>query len=303
MDKSGDCAGKGRGVPLFRRFGKGYSSSMKYTKKYTLFAAASCLFILAGCGSSADKQKLEADRPVESLYNQAADMLDRGEYNEAARLFEEVERQHPYSQWATQAEMMAAFSYYKKTRYDEAILALDRFLELHPGNPNSDYALYLRALCFYEQISDVSRDQEMTRWALDSFDTLINRYPDSRYARDAIFKRDLTLDHLAGKEMEIGRYYLKATQTNAAMNRFLNVIKNYQTTTHVPEALHRLVEIYLTLGLQGEAMRVAAVLGHNYPGSPWYEDSYKLLTPELRQQVLESRSWVDKTVDSLFKPQ
>ena len=275
----------------------------KHTRKILLVSAFGSMMVLAACGSSGDKKKLEANRPVESLYNQAADSLDKGQYNEAARLFEEVERQHPYSQWATQAEMMAAFSYYKNTRYDEAILALDRFMELHPGNPNTDYALYLKALCFYEQITDVARDQEMTQLALESLETLINRYPDSRYARDATLKRDLTLDHLAGKEMEIGRYYLKANQTNAAMNRFLSVVRNYQTTTHVPEALHRLVEIYLTLGLQGEATRVAAVLGHNYPGSQWYEDSFKLLTPELRKQVMEDRSWVDKTVDSLFKPE
>lgn len=276
---------------------------MMNIRKYLLFSAVASLVVLTGCGANKEKQKLEPDRPVESLYNQAADSLDRGEYNEAARLFEEVERQHPYSQWATQAELMAAFSYYRKTRYDEAILALDRFMELHPGNPNTDYALYLKSLCFYEQITDVARDQEMTRLALESLETLINRYPDSNYARDAALKRDLTLDHLAGKEMEIGRYYLKSGQTNAAMNRFLAVVKNYQTTTHVPEALHRLVEIYMTLGLQGEASRVAAVLGYNYPGSTWYEDSFKLLTPELRKQVLENRSWVDKTVDSLFRPE
>lgn len=290
-------------VPLFRAGGTGYSGRMKKTRPYLLISVLGSLALLTACGSSGDKQKLESDRPVESLYHQAADALDRGEYNEAARLFEEVERQHPYSQWATQAEMMAAYAYYKKTRYDEALLALDRFLELHPGNPNSDYALYLKALCFYEQITDVARDQLMTEMALESLDALISRYPDSRYARDATFKRDLTLDHLAGKEMEIGRYYLKSGQTNAAMNRFLAVVKNYQTTTHVPEALHRLVEIFMTLGLQGEASRVAAVLGHNYPGSPWYEDSFKLLTPELRQRVMEDRSWVDKTVDSLFKPE
>lgn len=275
---------------------------MKNMPRYLLLSVTASL-LLTACGSDGDKKKLEADKPVEQLYNQAADALDRGEFGESARLFEEVERQHPYSQWATQAELMAAFSYYKRTRYDEAVLALDRFLELHPGNPSSDYALYLKALCFYEQITDVARDQEMTKLALESLDTLINRYPDSNYARDASLKRDLTLDHLAGKEMEIGRYYLKSGQTNAAMNRFLAVVKNFQTTTHVPEALHRLVEIYMTLGLQGEASRVAAVLGHNYPGSQWYEDSFKLLTPELRQRVLENRSWVDRTVDSLFKPE
>lgn len=274
---------------------------MKHMTKTLLLTASVSMLLLSACGGTKE-QKLEAERPVESLYNDAASALENKNYDEAARLFEEVERQHPYSQWATQAEMMAAYSYYKRTRYDEAILALDRFMELHPGHPNTDYALYLKALCFYEQITDVARDQEMTKYALDSLDTLINRYPESPYARDANLKRDLTMDHLAGKEMQIGRYYLKAKQTNAAMNRFLSVIKNYQTTTHVPEALHRLVEIYMTLGLQGEATRVAAVLGHNYPGSPWYEDSFKLLTPELRKQVLEDRSWVDKTVDSLFTP-
>jgi outer membrane protein assembly factor BamD len=295
-----------RALPLFRMSGKGYSAIMKQdtkhmTKSLLLTASLTAMLLVSAC-SGTKEQKLEAERPVESLYNEAAGALEQGNYDESARLFEEVERQHPYSQWATQAEMMAAYSYYKRTRYDEAVLALDRFMELHPGHPNTDYALYLKALCFYEQITDVARDQEMTRYALESLETLINRYPESRYARDAGLKRDLTMDHLAGKEMEIGRYYLKSNQTNAAMNRFLAVVKNYQTTTHVPEALHRLVEIYMTLGLQGEATRVAAVLGHNYPGSPWYEDSFKLLTPELRRQVIENRSWVDKTVDSLFKP-
>ena len=259
------------------------------------------LFLLSACSGDGDKE-LQEDRPVESLYNEAAASMDAEEYTKAATLFEEVERQHPYSEWATQAELMAAFAYYKDLKYDEAILALDRFVELHPGNKDIDYALYLRALCFYEQISDVARDQAMTREALDAFDTLVRRFPDSRYGRDAILKRDLTLDHLAGKEMEIGRYYLNRGQTNAAINRFLKVVKDYQTTTHIPEALHRLVESYMILGLPGEALHVAAVLGYNYPGSPWYEDSYKLLDPAQRQQLSEQRDFWDRTVDSLFKP-
>jgi len=197
---------------------------------------------------------------------------------------------------------MAAFAYYKDVKYDQAILALHRFIELHPGNKDIDYAYYLQALCFYEQISDVARDQAMTKEALLSFETLIRRFPESKFARDATLKRDLTLDHLAGKEMEIGRYYLHQGQVNAAINRFRTVVKDYQTTMHVPEALHRLVEIYMTLGLKGEATRVAAVLGHNYPGSPWYEDSYKLLDPVQRQQLLDNRGFVDRTVDTLFKP-
>ena len=160
----------------------------------------------------------------------------------------------------------------------------------------------MKALAYYEQISDVARDQAMTEEALRAFDTLITRFSNSQYTRDSKLKRDLTLDHLAGKEMEIGRYYLNRNQLNAAINRFRTVVKDYQTTTHTPEALHRLVEAYLTLGLRTEATRVAAVLGHNYPGSEWYEDSYKILDEKSRQELLEDRSFVDKTVDSLFKP-
>lgn len=261
-----------------------------------------CVSVAACSGNKLDPQKME-DRPVESLYNEAADALDKNDFRTAVILFEEVERQHPYSQWANQAQLMAGYSYYKDTRYDEAILALDRFIDLHPGHESVDYAHYLKALSYYEQISDVARDQAMTTEALNALDTLIRRFPDSRYARDANLKRDLTLDHLAGKEMEIGRYYLNRGQVNAALGRFTNVVRNYQTTTHTPEALHRLVEIYLTLGLKEQATRVAAVLGHNYPGSAWYKDSYKLLDPEQRQRLLDSRSWVDRTVNSLFKPE
>lgn len=259
--------------------------------------------VLAACssGKSVDQNDMEP-REVESLYNEAAAAMDAGEYQQATRLFEEVERQHPYSQWAVRAELMAAYASYRDGRYDEAILALERFVELHPGNKDTDYAFYLRALSYYEQISDVARDQAMTKQALDAFNTLIRRFPDSQYSRDATLKRDLTLDHLAGKEMEIGRYYLTRKQHNAAINRFRTVIKEFQTTTHVPEALHRLVESYMTLGLRGEALRVAAVLGYNYPGSKWYERSYQLLDDDLRRQLIADRDWVDKTVDSLFKP-
>lgn len=265
------------------------------------------LSLMACSSSKKDGEVLEGGEappaaPVEELYNEAADALDAEQYNKATGLFEEVERQYPYSKWATKAQLMAAYAAYQDDRYDEAILAIDRFVELHPGNEDIDYAYYLKALAYYEQISDVARDQEMTEQALKAFDTVITRFPNSQYTRDSKLKRDLTLDHLAGKEMEIGRYYLNRNQINAAINRFRAVVKNYQTTTHVPEALHRLVEAYLTLGLRPEATRVAAVLGHNYPGSKWYEDSYKILDEKSRQQILEDRSFVDKTIDSLFKP-
>jgi outer membrane protein assembly factor BamD len=279
-----------------------------YTHKQMLMTVGllACVsFALPGCsyfkgGSSTPEQEAPSD--AESLYGRAEAAMKAGEYLEATRLFEEVERQHPYSPLATKSEIMAAKSSYEDERYDDAILALDRFVELHPGNSEVDYALYLRALSYYEQISDVARDQAMTQNAMDSFDTLIKRFPESNYARDARLKYDLTRDHLAGKEMEIGRYYLNRGEINAAINRFGVVIQDYQTTTHTPEALHRLVESYLTLGLNDQAVRIAAVLGHNYPGSKWYQSSYKLLDPNLRSRILEDRSWFDRTVESVFKP-
>jgi outer membrane protein assembly factor BamD len=264
-----------------------------------------CLAALAAipaCSGSKDASKqAQVEKPVEELYNGAAKALEEKRYNEATRLFEEVERQHPYSQWATKAQLMAAYSAYEGDNYDDAILALDRFIELHPGSEDIDYAYYLKALSYYEQISDVARDQGITKDSLEAFNTLVQRFPDSKYARDAKLKMDLTYDHLAGKEMEIGRYYLNRGEVNAAINRFRTVVKDYQTTSHVPEALYRLTAAYLTLGLHTEAARIAAVLGHNYPGSKWYEDAYKIVDPKLRDQVLQDRSFVDKTVNSLFR--
>ena len=272
-------------------------------KKSILFAVV--VLALGACsgGKSVEKTESQPDpESVEVLYNRAANALDKGNSNEAIQLFEEVERLHPYSQWSNRAQLMSGYAAYSNQNYDEAILALDRFTELHPGHESVDYAHYLKALSFYEQISDVARDQQMTELAMDSFETLIRRFPESQYVRDATLKRDLTLDHLAGKEMEIGRWYIHQGHINAAINRFRSVVTTYQTTTHVAEALHRLVEAYLTLGVKSEAVRIASVLGHNYPGSKWYERSYKLLDDASRKKILDKRGFVDKTVDSLFKP-
>ncbi len=265
-----------------------------------LFCAVLALSLPA-CSSDDKDAKPQVETPVEELYNNAQAALKAKDYDEATRLFEEVERQHPYSQWATKAQLMAAYSAYEGDNYDDAILALDRFIELHPGASDIDYAYYLKALAYYEQISDVARDQGITQQALEAFNTLVQRFPDSKYARDAKMKMDLTNDHLAGKQMEIGRYYLNRGETNAAINRFRMVVKDYQTTTHTPEALHRLVECYLSLGLHTEAERVAAVLGYNYPGSSWYQDTYKIIDPARRNEVFEGRSTWDKTIDSLFR--
>jgi outer membrane protein assembly factor BamD len=250
--------------------------------------------VLAGAllGGCAAKKKPYVERPVEELYNEALDQMERRLYSSATQTFDEVERQHPYSVWATKAQLMAAYAYYLANRYDDAILALDRFIQLHPANRDVAYAMYLKGLSYYEQISDVSRDQKITELALTSFKELISRFPKSQYARDAKVKIDLTYDHLAGKEMEIGRYYHGQHQYLAAINRFRKVVDNYQTTTHVPEALHRLTEAYLALGITDEARKTASVLGHNFPGSEWYIDSYEMLeNKKVRPETAESPWW------------
>ncbi len=239
-----------------------------------LIAAVAVFALLGACAA---KKKEYVERPVETLYNEAMDSLLSGDYGEATQKFDEVERQHPYSQWATKAQLMAAYGYYLANRYDDAIVALNRFTQLHPTNRDVPYAYYLKGLSFYEQISDVARDQKMTELALSTLDELVKRYPKSKYARDAKLKLDLTRDHLAGKEMEIGRYYHNKGEYLAAINRFKAVIDDYQTTTHVPEALHRLTEAYLAFGLKDEARKTASVLGHNFPGSEWYLDSYRIM--------------------------
>jgi len=244
--------------------------------------------LLAACAAEEPKY---VEKPVEELYNTAVDLMQQQEYTKAAKAFDEVERQHPYSVWATKAQLMAAYSQYQKNGYDDAIIALDRFIQLHPSHVDVPYAYYLKALCYYEQISDVGRDQKMTDLAAKSLQDLMTRFPSSKYARDAGLKLDLTRDHLAGKEMEIGRYYQAQRQYLAAINRFKFVIDTYQTTTHVPEALHRLTEAYEALGLTEEAHKTAAILGHNFPGSEWYIDSYELVEGTPIREHKEKASW------------
>jgi outer membrane protein assembly factor BamD len=256
---------------------KGLVGRTRHAAAVALLAVA--MTGLAGCGDD-DPDKNYVELPVEVLYNRALDDLGRQEYKAAAKGFEEVDRQHPYSVWATKAQIMAAFTYYQSNKYDEAIIALDRFIQLHPGHRDIPYAYYLKALCFYEQISDVGRDQRSTQQALDALSEVVKRFPDTPYARDARLKVELAIDHLAGKEMTVGRYYQQQQQYVGAINRYRVVIERYQTTTHVPEALHRLVECYLSLGVKSEAQEAAAVLGYNFPGSDWYADSYFLMTGE-----------------------
>ncbi|MGD9741303.1 MAG: outer membrane protein assembly factor BamD [Dongiaceae bacterium] len=249
---------------------------------------------LAGCswlGLDDEKPKIP-EQPPEVLYNQAFDLMQTGSFADASRMFDEVERQHPYSSWATQAQLMSAYAHYVNNEYDDAIIGLDRFIDLHPGHRSAPYAYYLKALCYYEQITDVGRDQKNTQLALESLAEVVARFPNTDYARDASLKLDLTRDHLAGKEMEIGRYYERRREYVAAINRFRTVIERYQTTTHVPEALHRLVECYLALGVNEEAQTAGAVLGFNFPGSDWYQDSYALLTNKNLEPAVKEGSWI-----------
>jgi outer membrane protein assembly factor BamD len=194
----------------------------------------------------------------------------------AAALFDEVERQHPYSPWARRAQLMSAFAYYVGRNYNQSIESARRFLSIHPGNKDAPYAYYLIALCYYEQISDVERDQAITQQAMTALNEVNRRFPRTQYAADARLKLDLVRDHLAGKEMEIGRFYEKTGRWLAAQIRFQNVVENYQTTSHIPEALYRLTETNLALGVPEEAQRYAAVLGSNYPGNVWYEKAFYL---------------------------
>lgn len=257
------------------------------------------IFALVACAAD-DKDKPLPDKPVEELYNSATDLMDQREYKKAAKEFEEVERQHPYSQWATRAQLMSAYAQYQALDYDAAISALDQFIQLHPGSNDIAYAYYLRALCYYERLADVRRDQSFAQNALKSLQDLVSRYPDTVYAKDAILKIALVKDHLAGAEMEVGRQYLKQKIYTAAVGRFRLVIEKYQTTSHVPEALHRLVECYLALGITKEAKATAAVLGHNFPGSDWYQDTYNLLSEKKLEPDEDQDSWISRTWNKVF---
>ena len=260
-------------------------------------------FFLLGllcCCSGTNPEEEYTEQTVDRLYNLAVNALESSRYSQAAKHFEEVERQHPYSAWAIKAQLMAGYAHYQGNDYDDAILGLDRFIRLHPGNEDIAYAYYLKALCYYEQISDVSRDQNKTEKALQALTNVFRRYPDTKYARDAKLKIDLAQDHLAGKQMEIGRFYLNKKQYLAAINRFRRVVDHYQTTTHIPEALHRLVEAYTALGLMSEARRIASVLGYNYPGSNWYLDSYALAAGSDLREIRKKKGFFARSMDWLF---
>lgn len=253
---------------------------MRATSLLTTTLLLGTMFFMAACSSlGGDKKEKLAyiERPAELIYNEGFERMEKRDFDRAKLFFQEVERQHPFSKWARRAMLMTAFANYSSADYDEAVATAQRFISLHPGNESTPYAYYLIAMSYYDQIYDVGRDQATTVNAEASLQQVVRRYPDSDYARDARLKLELTHDHLAGKEMAIGRFYQKENQQLAAIGRFKNVVKNYETTSQTEEALHRLVESYVSLGIIQEAKLVGSVLGHNYPSSEWYEDSYDLL--------------------------
>lgn len=247
---------------------------LKFSKVIILLVT---ILAISACANTKNATKVDSNKSAEQIYNEAMDLLMKKRYLKAATSFEQVELEHPYSKWAIKSKIMSAFAYYSKNKYSDAIIALERFIKLHPGNEEAPYAYYLLAICYYEQISDIGRDQSITEKAHNALQQLIKRFPSSKYANDARKKLKLTIDHLAGKEMEIGRYYQKQQKYIAAINRFNIVINNYEETTHIEEALYRLTETYTILGMDKEALANAKVLSFNYPKSKWYKKAYNLI--------------------------
>ena len=279
---------------------------MNFSKLFLIISVVFSVLILSSCSyfkkkSDKDATKADEQQSVEMLYNKAIDKLEDGEYDDSIELFADLERTYPYSKWAIKAQLMSAYASYKDEKYDDALVSLERFTKLYPGNKDVAYAYYLRALSFYQQISDVTKDQSYSAYAESALKEVIARFPDTRYANDASLKLDLVNDHLAGKELTVGRFYLKQGNSIAAINRFKIVIDEYQTTSYVAESLHRLVEAYYILGVKEEAKKYAAVLGYNFPQSNWYRQSYELLEgkklddKDVAKSDLNKGKWYDFT--------
>ena len=267
-----------------------------WVRSSVVFGVLTAAVLLSGCAMFRAKPKsvdtAYQEAPVDQLYAAGAQRLDKRLWGEGVNYFKEVERQHPYSEWARRAILMQAFAHYEANQYPDAVSDANRFIELYPGSPSAAYAYYLKAECYFEQILDVGRDQAATDQARVAMREVVQRYPHSEYATDAKLKIDMIADQLAGREMSVGRWYLRQGDTIAAIGRFRTVVTRYQTTSHTPEALERLVEAYLTLGLIDEAKRNAAVLGYNFPGDVWYADSYKLMTDKGFRPAVEPTTTV-----------
>jgi outer membrane protein assembly factor BamD len=269
----------------------------------TALSLAGCSTLFGTDDATNDLNKDAAqytERPIDQIYADAWKQINRGNWDLAAAQFNEVDRQHPYSVWARRAQLMSAFCSYQANKYDDAVSSADQYISLHPGSPEVAYAFYLKAISLYEQIVDVGRDQSKTQGALVALQDVVQRFPDTEYARDATLKIDLTQDHLAGKQMEVGRYYLTRGDYIGAINRFRVVVDQYQTTPQIAEALERLSESYYSLGLDGEAQTAAAVLGANYPGTVWYQDSYNILKGRHLTPKVDQQSWIYKAFHKML---
>jgi outer membrane protein assembly factor BamD len=266
---------------------------------------------LAGCESlsslnpfsSGEKYKMEIvpEVPAEQLYDEGLGRLKRSDYEGAAKKFGDVEKQHPYSEWSRKALIMTAYARFEGRQYDDAINAAKRYLQLHPSSADAPYAQYIFAMSNFNQIPDVTRDQERSEKALLALQELVDRYPKSEYVSDARQRIQVAKDQLAGKEMQVGRYYLQKRQYTGAINRFRDVVAKYQTTRHVEEALMRLTEAYMALGIVNEAQTAAAVLGHNFPDSPWYHDAHKLLKSGGLEPREDAGSWISRSFRGLTR--
>ena len=271
------------------------------TVRRPLARAATMLLLglsLGACSGGFDffhKNDVAPDEPADRLYNEGLYYLNsEHKPRDAVKKFEEVDRQHPYSDWSRKALLMAAYSYYQSGEYDECVSAAQRYITLHPGTPDAAYAQFLIGSSYYDQIPDITRDQAQTEKALNALQEVIRKYPDSEYATNAKQKLQVANDQLAGKEMEVGRYYLEKHDYTGAINRFKVVVTKYQTTRHVEEALERLTESYMALGIIDEAQTAAAVLGHNFPDSSWYKHAYALVKSGGREPSENKGSWISK---------
>lgn len=274
---------------------------MKSSHSILLVTAASLVLLLSSCSdSNKDKEKV-SEVQLDKMYSDAMQNLEKSSFKDAAEQFEKIEQEQPYSKWAAQAQMMAAYAYYRNEKHDEAITVIDRFIKLHPGHKDIAYMYYLKSLSYYDQITDVKRDQKISEYALASLREVVARFPETVYARDAKIKVDLVNDHLAGKEMEVGRFYVSKGKVIAGLNRFQSVVERYQTTSHVPEALYRITASYMHLGVLEEARKNAAVLGHNYPTSKWYRMSYELVNGKVEPAAASKASWFQGLTDKLKK--
>ncbi|MFE1602725.1 outer membrane protein assembly factor BamD [Methylobacterium sp. ID0610] len=281
------------------------ASSLRGAKNAVLRVAlvAACGAGLSGCdaldsinpfGPEKYQPKIIERRPADKLYSEGLAKLEDHDYDEAVKRFESLDKEYAYSDWSRKAVLMTAYSNYEGQKYEDAITAAKRYLQRHPGSKDAAYAQYILAMSHYKQIPDVTRDQERSERALAALQELVQKYPTSEYAADAKAKIQITRDQLAGKEMAIGRYYLERHNFPAAINRFRDVVSKYQTTRHAEEALERLAEAYMALGIVAEAQTAAAVLGHNFPDSPWYKDAYALLQSGGVAPREEKSSWISK---------